>query len=61
MEQGTLGDTMYVIAMGIVRVSVDDRVVKKLTVGDHFGEMSIVTHEPRCLLLPAALLLLLGS
>ena len=37
----------YVIAMGTVCVSQDGEVIKQLTVGDHFGEMSIVTGEKR--------------
>lgn len=47
IEQGTLGDKLYVIAMGVVSVRVDGELVKTLTVGDHFGEMSIVTRLPR--------------
>jgi CRP-like cAMP-binding protein/glyoxylase-like metal-dependent hydrolase (beta-lactamase superfamily II) len=47
ITQNSMGETLYVIAMGVVSVSVDGNLVKHLTVGDHFGEMSIVTRQPR--------------
>lgn len=47
IEQGTMGDTLYVIAMGVVSVDVDGELVKTLTVGDHMGEMSLITQQPR--------------
>ena len=47
IHEGTFGSTLYVIAMGTVRVSQEGAVIKELTVGDHFGEMSIVTGEKR--------------
>ena len=47
IAEGSYGSTLYVIAMGTVCVSQDGAVIKQLTVGDHFGEMSIVTGEAR--------------
>lgn len=48
ISQGTVGgDKMYVVVMGVVSVYVNETLVKNLTVGDHFGEMSIVTKLPR--------------
>eukprot|EP00808_Paulinella_micropora_P015650 g36229.t1 len=42
IKAGTEGSSLYVIAMGSVSVVVDGKKVKSLTVGDHFGEMSLV-------------------
>eukprot|EP01006_Ploeotia_vitrea_P034141 TRINITY_DN65715_c3_g15_i1.p1 TRINITY_DN65715_c3_g15~~TRINITY_DN65715_c3_g15_i1.p1 ORF type:complete len:944 (+),score=511.27 TRINITY_DN65715_c3_g15_i1:53-2884(+) len=48
IEQGsTDDDVVYVIAMGVVSVEVDGNLIKHLTVGDHFGEMALVTGKPR--------------
>jgi CRP-like cAMP-binding protein len=48
VKECTMGDNIYTIAMGVVHVSVDGLgVLKCFTVGDHFGEMSIVTGKPR--------------
>ena len=52
IAEGTYGNAggppcMYVIAMGTVSVEQDGAHIKQLTVGDHFGEMSIITGEKR--------------
>ena len=52
IAEGTYGNAggppcMYVIAMGTVSVEQDGQYIKQLTVGDHFGEMSIITGEKR--------------
>ena len=52
IAEGTYGNAggppcMYVIAMGTVAVEQDGHHIKQLTVGDHFGEMSIITGEKR--------------
>lgn len=52
-EQGTAGDSMYIIADGSVQVrrSFDDEkeafVIKTLTRGDYFGELALTRSEPR--------------
>jgi CRP-like cAMP-binding protein len=48
IQEGTTGESIIIMAMGYVAVSVPGvGVVKTLTVGDHFGEMSIVTGAKR--------------
>ena len=52
IAEGTYGNAggppcMYVIAMGTVAIEQDGQHIKQLTVGDHFGEMSIITGEKR--------------
>ena len=41
-RKGDAGDTMFVVASGEVRISVDGKVVDRLTEGDLFGEMSLI-------------------
>ena len=52
IKQADLGDSLYIIADGVVGVQVknekDDLILaSKLGVGDFFGEMSLMTGEPR--------------
>jgi CPA1 family monovalent cation:H+ antiporter len=51
VEQGARGDAMFLIARGVVRVSVEqggvDRDLATLMAGDFFGEMALLTGEPR--------------
>eukprot|EP00456_Euglypha_rotunda_P087649 TRINITY_DN8935_c0_g1_i4.p1 TRINITY_DN8935_c0_g1~~TRINITY_DN8935_c0_g1_i4.p1 ORF type:complete len:299 (-),score=28.61 TRINITY_DN8935_c0_g1_i4:27-923(-) len=47
ITEGTEGDEMYIIAMGVVSIVVKEKIVKYLHVGDHFGEMSLITGEAR--------------
>jgi len=47
IEEGTQGSTMYIVSMGVVGVKINGEFLKFLTVGDHFGEMSIVSGELR--------------
>lgn len=47
IAEGTPGSTMYIVSMGVVSISIGGKFLKTMTVGDHFGEMSIVTGEPR--------------
>lgn len=51
IEQGELGDSLYLIARGVVRVSCReeevDRDLGTLMAGDFFGEMALMHHESR--------------
>ncbi len=47
MEQGTTGDTMYVVVQGEVAVQVDGLIVTPLVAGEHFGELALVDNQPR--------------
>jgi hypothetical protein len=47
VRQGQPGDSFYIIVNGRVSVRVDDREVATLSDRDHFGEMSLMTGEPR--------------
>jgi len=52
MEQGTLGDSLYLIARGVVRVSRieedgEEHDLGTLMAGDFFGEMALMHHESR--------------
>lgn len=47
MAQGETGNTMDIILSGLVGVSVGGREVAKLTPGQIFGEMALLTGEPR--------------
>ena len=51
-QEGTVGDTLFVIKKGSVRVSkLDDgkqeKVLAILNPGDHFGEIALVDHQTR--------------
>ncbi|MCW9088815.1 MAG: cation:proton antiporter [Gammaproteobacteria bacterium] len=51
IEQGALGDSLYLIARGVVRVSREEdgevRDLGTLMAGDFFGEMALMNHESR--------------
>lgn len=47
VKQGDPGDTLCIVAKGTLEVYRDDRVVRQLTVGDYFGEISLIDGEPR--------------
>ena len=55
IEQGEMGESLYLIARGVVRVTVADgseggdgeRALATLMAGDFFGEMALLHHEPR--------------
>ena len=52
IKQNDTGDSLYIIADGVVGVKVENEkgdliLVSKLGVGDFFGEMSLMTGEPR--------------
>jgi CRP/FNR family cyclic AMP-dependent transcriptional regulator len=47
IEEGELGDCMYIIVAGEVRVHVGERTLTHLQAGDLFGEMAVLDAEPR--------------
>jgi CRP-like cAMP-binding protein len=51
MKEGDIGDAMYIIVDGIASVSVDNmgtpKAVAELTDGAFFGEMGVITDQPR--------------
>jgi len=47
VRQGDPGDALCIVAEGAVEVYRDDRVVRQLTAGDYFGEISLIDGEPR--------------
>ena len=47
VQQGELGDTLYVVVQGQVSVQVDGREVAVLSAGEHFGELALIDTEPR--------------
>ncbi len=47
VQQGDPGDSLCVIVEGTVEVRRDDGVVTQLTPGEFFGEISLLTGEPR--------------
>ncbi len=47
VQQGELGDTLYVVVQGHVSVVVDGHEVAELHEGEHFGELALIDAEPR--------------
>lgn len=48
IQRGTVSDKLYVILEGAVEIRYRDHVLATDRVGDIFGELSIVDHEPAC-------------
>lgn len=46
-EEGDLGDCLYVVVSGEVRVHIGERTLNHLHAGDAFGEMAVLDAEPR--------------
>jgi ABC-type multidrug transport system fused ATPase/permease subunit/pSer/pThr/pTyr-binding forkhead associated (FHA) protein len=47
VRQGERGDKLYLIVRGQVEVVANDRAVKTLNEGEFFGELALLTNEPR--------------
>ena len=47
LKQGEEADGMYIIVYGEVEVEIDEKVIAKLGNNDFFGEIALVTNEPR--------------
>ncbi len=47
IQQGDIGDSFYAIGAGQVDVTRDGEVIATLGVGQHFGEIALLTDEPR--------------
>jgi CRP-like cAMP-binding protein len=53
IEEGQEGDSLYIIEKGTVQIYIKDPgsdekiILSKLTQGDYFGEMALITGEPR--------------
>ena len=46
-DKGELGDSLYVIADGRVRVHDGDRTLREMSQNDFFGELALLDSEPR--------------
>jgi CRP/FNR family cyclic AMP-dependent transcriptional regulator len=47
MHKGDVGDTLYVIIKGKVVVEVDKKVLSEFGEGEFFGELAVLSPEPR--------------
>ncbi|MBX3215772.1 MAG: cyclic nucleotide-binding domain-containing protein [Labilithrix sp.] len=47
VQQGTRGDSFYIIAHGTVQIVRDGVALKRYRAGDYFGEMAILLDQPR--------------
>ena len=47
LEEGQVGDTMYVVTEGEVDVFVHNRIVETVGEGGFFGEMALIDDQPR--------------
>lgn len=47
VQQGDVGNTMFVVVQGEVAVEVDGNEVTLLKEGEHFGELALVDNQPR--------------
>jgi voltage-gated potassium channel len=64
VKQGDPGDALCIVVEGAVDVHRDDRLVRQMSEGQYFGEISLIDGEPRSATVTAAedvVLLKLGS
>eukprot|EP01094_Clydonella_sp_ATCC50884_P022093 TRINITY_DN5002_c0_g1_i2.p1 TRINITY_DN5002_c0_g1~~TRINITY_DN5002_c0_g1_i2.p1 ORF type:complete len:488 (+),score=212.94 TRINITY_DN5002_c0_g1_i2:1171-2634(+) len=47
VAEGARGEHFFIISSGVVSVSQNGVVLKNLSIGDYFGEMALITEEPR--------------
>jgi CRP-like cAMP-binding protein len=47
IHEGAQGDSLYIIKYGTVRVLKREEEVTRMSVGQHFGEMTLISEEPR--------------
>ena len=47
IQQGDIGDSFYAIGSGLFDVLRDDAPIAALGPGDHFGEIALLTDQPR--------------
>jgi CRP-like cAMP-binding protein len=47
VKEGDSGDSLYIIKYGTVRVLKNGEEVARMSVGQHFGEMALISDEPR--------------
>ena len=46
-KQGDMGDKFFLIRKGVVEIIKDDTLIRTQEKGDFFGEMALLTGEPR--------------
>ena len=54
INEGTQGDSLYIIKYGTVRVLKKGEEVARMSMGQHFGEMTLISDEPRTATIQAA-------
>lgn len=47
IREGDIGDSFYIVSQGNANVCINGKQEKSLVIGDYFGEMSLITKQPR--------------